>query len=61
MVPVRWQEQGQDLIEYAGVLLIVAAIVAALVMVDIPGKVVHAVGQALNDILGGGGSHGAHH
>jgi Flp pilus assembly pilin Flp len=47
----RIEEQtGQDMVEYAGVLLIVVAIIAAVISLHIETKVQHAVSDALNKI-----------
>lgn len=56
------RESGQDLIEYAGLLAIIAVIVAALFMLGIPSVVAHAVSHEVNSIIGGSGtSRGSKH
>lgn len=49
-------ESGQDLVEYAGLLAIIALIVAALFMLGIPSIVAHAVSHAVDAIVGGSGT-----
>lgn len=56
------RESGQDLIEYAGLLAIIAVIVAALFMLGIPSVVAHAVSHEVNSIISGSGtSRGSKH
>ncbi len=45
---------GQDLIEYGGILILVAAIIAALLATGIVGDVKNFVSSAVNNIVGGG-------
>jgi Flp pilus assembly pilin Flp len=45
------EETGQDLIEYAGIIVIIAAIITVLIGVGIPSRVGNAVSSALNTIL----------
>ena len=47
------EEAGQDLIEYAGIVVLVAAIIGALITLNIPSKVETAVSTALSKILNG--------
>jgi hypothetical protein len=49
-------QSGQDLVEYVGLLAIIAVIVAALFMLGIPSVVAHAVSHAVNGIVGGSGT-----
>ena len=47
-------QHGQDVIEYAGMLVLVAAVIVALWQLGIPGHVHDAVQSAVNTILGHG-------
>jgi Flp pilus assembly pilin Flp len=49
---VRNEQSGQDLVEYAGVLLIVGLIVVAVMKLHIDTTVSGAVSKALKEILG---------
>lgn len=46
------EERGQDLIEYGGILILVAAIIAALLATGIVGDVATFVKTAVNNIIG---------
>jgi hypothetical protein len=48
-------ERGQDVVEYAAVIVLIGLIIAALGTTDIPGRVAHGVGCAVQQVLGGGG------
>jgi Flp pilus assembly pilin Flp len=54
----RREQTGQDILEYAGMLALVALIIAAVIAVHIPTKVGDAVSSAVTSILGGGGGGG---
>jgi Flp pilus assembly pilin Flp len=49
------EQRGQDVIEYAGMLVLVAAVILALLQLGIAGHVHDAVQSAVNTILGHGG------
>jgi Flp pilus assembly pilin Flp len=49
---LRRDERGQDLIEYGGILILVAAIIAALLASGIVGDVATFVKNAVNNIIG---------
>jgi Flp pilus assembly pilin Flp len=49
------EEAGQDLIEYAGIIVLVAAIIGALITLNIPSKVETAVSNAITKIFSSGG------
>jgi Flp pilus assembly pilin Flp len=46
------EQTGQDLIEYGGILIIIAAIIAALISIGIPGDISTVVKNAVNSIIG---------
>jgi Flp pilus assembly pilin Flp len=48
------EERGQDLIEYGGILILIAAIIAALFAIGIPGDISTFVKTAVNNIIGSG-------
>jgi Flp pilus assembly pilin Flp len=50
----RREQTGQDVIEYAGLVVLVAALIAALFVLHIDTTVKTAVGKALSGIFGGG-------
>lgn len=50
---VAGEEHGQDLVEYAGILVIVAGIVAAVVALNIPQDINNKVKPLVTKILGG--------
>jgi Flp pilus assembly pilin Flp len=45
------EERGQDVVEYAGIIVIVGLIVAALMQTNIPTHIKTAVGNAIGKIL----------
>lgn len=49
---LRREQSGQDLIEYGGILILVAAIIAALLASGIVGDVATFVKNAVNNIIG---------
>lgn len=49
---LRHEQRGQDLIEYGGILILVAAIIAALLATGIVGDVATFVKTAVNNIVG---------
>jgi Flp pilus assembly pilin Flp len=49
---LRREQSGQDLIEYGGILILVAAIIAALLATGIVGDVATFVKTAVNNIIG---------
>jgi Flp pilus assembly pilin Flp len=49
---LRREQSGQDLIEYGGILILVAAIIAALFAIGIPGDIATFVKTAVNNIIG---------
>jgi Flp pilus assembly pilin Flp len=51
---LRSEERGQDLIEYGGILILIAAIIAALFAIGIPGDIKNFVSSAVNNIIGSG-------
>ncbi len=51
-------EEGQTAAEYLGVLVLIAAIVAAFISLNIGGKIAGAVGSAIDNITNGGGGGG---
>ena len=48
------EQRGQDLIEYGGILILIAAIIAALFAIGIPGDIKTFVSSAVNNIIGSG-------
>lgn len=50
------EQSGQDLIEYGGILILIAAIIAALFAIGIPGDIKTFVSSAVNNIIGSGAS-----
>jgi Flp pilus assembly pilin Flp len=50
---LRREQSGQDLIEYGGILILVAAIIAALLASGIVGDVSKFVSSAVDNIVGG--------
>jgi Flp pilus assembly pilin Flp len=56
---LRREQTGQDVIEYAGMVVLVAAIIVAIIQIGIPGKVGTAVSKAVTSIFGGGGGSGS--
>jgi Tuberculosis necrotizing toxin len=55
---LRWRassERGQDVVEYAGLIVLVALLIGALTAVGIPGRISHAVGCGVQQILDGSG------
>jgi hypothetical protein len=57
----RRAQAGQDLIEYAGMLVLVAAVFVALWQLGIPGHVKDVVDSAVHTVLGSGGGSSATH
>lgn len=55
----RHSESGQALIEFGGVLVVVALIVAAVVWMGIPGQVAGGISRSVGSIFGAGVAHGA--
>lgn len=55
---LRREQTGQDVIEYAGMIVLVAAIIVAVIQIGLPGKVSNAVSKAVNSIFGGGSGGG---
>jgi hypothetical protein len=53
----RAGERGQAIVEFGGLLVLIASIVAALSVLGIPQRVATSVSGSLSSILGGGGSH----
>lgn len=51
---------GQDLIEYAGMLAIIAVVVAAILMLHLPSVIANAIDDAVKSITGGGHSSASH-
>lgn len=51
---LRREQRGQDLVEYGGILILIAAIIAALFAIGIPGDIKTFVSSAVNDIIGSG-------
>ena len=51
---------GQDIIEYAGMLAIIALVVAAILMLNLPSVIGNAIGDAVKSITGGGHSSSSH-
>lgn len=51
---LRREQRGQDLVEYGGILILVAAIIAALFTIGIPGDISKFVSSAVNGIVGSG-------
>ena len=51
---LRREQRGQDLIEYGGILILIAAIIAALFAIGIPGDIKTFVSSAVNNIIGSG-------
>ena len=49
---LRREQRGQDLIEYGGILILVAAIIAALFATGIVGDISSYVKSAVNNIIG---------
>jgi len=56
---LRREQRGQDLIEYGGILILVAAIIAALFAIGIPGDIKTFVSTAVNNIIGSGAASSA--
>lgn len=52
------EQTGQDVIEYAGLVVLVAALIAALFVLHIDTTVKNAVSKALTGIFGGGSASG---
>jgi Flp pilus assembly pilin Flp len=53
------EQRGQDLIEYGGILILVAAIITALFAIGIPGDISKFVSSAVNNIVGSGATSAA--
>lgn len=56
--PRRRSDQGASIIEYAAVIILVAAVAAAIFALGIPEQVRGAVNSSITEILNGGGSEG---
>ncbi len=56
---LRREERGQDLIEYGGILILVAAIITALFAIGIPAHISSFVSSAVNNIVGSGATSAA--
>ena len=59
MERLRREQRGQDLVEYGGILILVAAIIAALFAIGIPGDISKFVSTAVNNIVGSGATSAA--
>jgi Flp pilus assembly pilin Flp len=51
---LRCEQRGQDLVEYGGILILVAAIIAAMFQLGIISDVKSFVSSAVNNIIGSG-------
>lgn len=51
---------GQDLIEYAGMLVIIALVVAAILMLHLPSVIANAIDDAVKSITGSGHGSSSH-
>jgi Flp pilus assembly pilin Flp len=49
----RREQTGQDMVEYGGVLLLVALVVGALIQSQIPGHIANLLGAAANNVFSG--------
>lgn len=56
---LRREEEGQDIVEYAGMLAIIAAIVALIIALKLPETISSAIGNAVDSITQNKGSSGA--
>ena len=56
--PRRKSDQGASIIEYAAVIILVAAVAAAIFAIGIPDQIRSAVEGSISDILNGGDSDG---
>lgn len=54
--PRRKSDQGASIIEYAAVIILVAAVAAAVFAIGIPDRVSQGVQTSITEILSGGGS-----
>lgn len=53
---LRREQTGQDVLEYAGMIVLVAALVAVLFTLGVPDAIAHAVASAVNSIVSNGKS-----
>lgn len=50
------EQTGQDVLEYAGMIVLVAAVIALLFTLDLPQKVASAIASAVNSVFSQGSS-----